>query len=449
MDSQVSPEEIDNCLANGVEWCVQPSDVLQRAVTMDEIPDEKSMDAAIFQLCDGMTSFAEIVRLLSNRRQDSPLSIEEIQRAATRLVLSQRVTLVGPNSAQAILIRGMDDLQEALFERGWAGYDFRFVARGQVRRLPQSLWQGESLAGKSILVHREQGIGDEILYASCFPDLLRDCGHGYISCDTRLAPLFERSFAGATIITAEDEAAERQRWRAIPADYQIPVASIPRYLRRNMGMFPQETAYLVADPQRAEQWRDRFAQLAGIKVGIVWHGGRSETGIRDLPWPILAGLLKLQPVQFVNLQYGDCSKVLKRAHKELGVHIHDWEDSDRWSDIDGLAAQISELDIVLAIPGSTAHLAGALGVPVWFLFTPSWGRFYITTDFEIPWHSSAQVFPTQDGRWTPVISAVRRELERFINEPAARNDSSRTAHADGADERPEQSTPSSPDDHRE
>jgi hypothetical protein len=114
----------------------------------------------------------------------------------------------------------------------------------------------------------------------------------------------------------------------------------------------------------------------------------------------------------VNLQYGDIAPVASRARSELGVEFHDWPAIDVRNDLDDLAARISALDLVVAVPGLAAHLAGALGVPVMIPFTREWGCWWITGGDQAPWYPSATILNAGDGGWSRVAEQLRTAIER-------------------------------------
>jgi hypothetical protein len=276
------------------------------------------------------------------------------------------------------------------------------------------LWDGGPLQGKTLLVHAEQGIGDEIMFASCFPDLLEQAGHLIIDCDARLAPLFSRSFPGASVHGGAQD--EGPAWLdALPrADVQIPAGSLPRYLRPTLEAFPAQAGYLQADPARRELWRQRLAALGpGLKVGISWRGGRDAVQMakRSVPLTQWGPILHVPGVQFVSLQHGDYDAELGQAREQLGVPIQHWPEIDPLTDMDGFAALIAALDLVIAIDNSTVHLAGALNTPVWCLqpFAPDW-RWLLDTE-HCHWYPSLTHFrQPRPGQWQAVLDTAGARL---------------------------------------
>lgn len=325
-------------------------------------------------------------------------------------------------STDEVLVRGCANLRRGRFDVGWAQYEARFAGKGSARPLPQPLWRGESLEGKTILVQREQGVGDEIMFASCFPDLINRCTHCILTCDSRLEALFRRSFPTCSVIAGRPNEDDWPRLRRLQVDYQVPAGNVPRYLRSDISMFPSTRRFLLVDRHAQEAWRARFDQLGdALKIGISWQGGRDLLSLRQAPWDVWREVLIVEGVQFVNLQYGTPSNVLRTIRRKWGVEVHHWDELDLLNDLDGLAAQIAALDLVITVPNTTVHLAGSLGVPLWILFTQEWGCFWILNGVETPWYPSAKVFPTLDGRgWTPVVEQMRDRLAKLVIAKARR-----------------------------
>jgi len=234
------------------------------------------------------------------------------------------------------------------------------------RKIPLPRWEGEILAGRRLLVWREQGLGDEIRFASCYPDLLKHGGNCTIECDPRLVSIFCRSFPSAQIRpeTKDDGAA------AQGADLQIPAGSLPRLFRRTYDSYPAQR-YLEADPVLVEKWRARLAAACeGRKVGICWRSGLI-TRERSRHYPSLrdwADLLRLSGFTFVCLQYGDCNEEIAAVESDFGLRIHRWNDLDLKDDLEQVLALIESLDLVVTASTAVADMAGALGKDTWRLY---------------------------------------------------------------------------------
>lgn len=322
---------------------------------------------------------------------------------------------IKPDAPEPHWDRALDWLVLGDFERGWPEYESRRQGgQGLVqRKFNQPLWQGESLADKTILIHAEQGIGDEIMFASCYNDVIERARHVTIDCAPRLAPLFARSFPRASIRGGAQN--EDPDWlRDMPSiDFQIAAGSLPLHLRNSLSDFPRHTGYLTADPVLANQWADRYRKLGqGIKVGISWRGGHiSKAQKRSTTLDQWQDILEMPNIEWVNLQYGSPAHEIDEVYDRSGVRIHDWEDADALSDLDNFAAQISALDLVISVDNSTVHMAGALAVPTWVLqpYSPDW-RWRIGCE-DSYWYPSVRQFRQQAlGSWHSVFKSVAERL---------------------------------------
>ena len=324
-----------------------------------------------------------------------------------------------PDDADAHLNLATSYLLAGDYGRGWPEYEWRWKrAAKQPRDYSFPRWQGEALAGKTVLAFAEQGIGDEIMFASCLPDLLEQAGTLIIDCEPRLAPLFSRSFPGAVVHGGYQN--EAGGWLAglRPVDVQVPVGSLPLYLRGSRGSFPRRDAYLVPDGRARDDWRQRLEGLGGgMKVGISWKGGGTLLARRQrsLDPGALAGMLQQRDMHVVNLQYGDCREELQRWERDGGCPVHSLPGCDPLADIDGFAALIAALDLVITVDNSTAHLAGALGVTTWLLLpsVPDWR--WLASGSGSPWYSSVRLFRAPAAmQWEAPLGEIARELDRLL-----------------------------------
>jgi tetratricopeptide (TPR) repeat protein len=318
-----------------------------------------------------------------------------------------------PGFADAVINRSYALLLREDYAAGWAEYERRFdIGAMPPRGFPFAPWRGEPLAGKRILVYAEQGLGDEIMFASCLPDLLRVAGHCVIECNTRLAKLFRRSFPRAHVHGAGKD--DDQGWvtELPPLDCQVAIGSLPSYFRRSPTDFPPHRGYLAADAARVGHWRRELAAGSALRVGIAWRGGslRSRQFTRSIALPQWLPLLRQRGAAFYALQYGDTAAELAQMHAQHGVSVrHLGNASD---DLDELAAIISALDLVVSVDNTIAHLAGALGQTVWTLlpFSTEWR--YPRSGEAMPWYPSARLFrQIQPLDWMPVMERAVHALQ--------------------------------------
>jgi len=314
------------------------------------------------------------------------------------------------------------------FERGWEKYEWRwqcdgFEARPTVVDAVAKAWDGSPLEDKTILVYPEQGVGDDVMFASCLPELTLAAKRCIVLTRPRLVPLFARSFPSAEIHPS-DTLHDANRSAALgPVDFQVAAGSLPRFLRPGKESFPDRRAFLIPDPTKLRQWKERLAELGPEpKIGVSWRGGAlpQEVRRRSIPLDHWQPILTTPGLQFVNLQYGQCLDELKRVHQQLGVSIRHWEEVDALDDMETFAAQVAALDLVISIDNSTVHLAGALGVDVWMLsppFSASGWRWLVGRENSL-WYPSLRIFRQQQmGDWNTVLKRVTNELRAVAGLP--------------------------------
>jgi tetratricopeptide (TPR) repeat protein len=301
-------------------------------------------------------------------------------------------------------------LGDARFEEGWREYDYRWMvpAVWKPRLIPFEPWNGQPLEGKTLLVSAEQGLGDEIMFASCIPDVARQARCVIVECDARLQRLFERSFPGTIVIGSERELLVPGQQSLGSIDYHVPLASLPLHLRNRQEDFPRHSGYLHADPNRIEHWRGRLAALgAGRKIGISWRGGTADTrtSMRSLELEQLLPLLRLPGLSFVSLQYGNCAAEIAAVAQRFGVQISFWPEAIE--NYDETAALCCALDQTVSVCTSVIHLNGALGREVWILVpaVPEWRYGY--RGESMPWYPSARLFRQSMGEeWKTVVERL-------------------------------------------
>jgi tetratricopeptide (TPR) repeat protein len=318
-----------------------------------------------------------------------------------------------PGFALARLGRGMLRLACGDFARGWDDYESRYDTEESPRRgFPYPDWEGGPLHGRSVLVYAEQGLGDEIMFASCLPDLLAEARRVVVECDPRLAALFARSFPVATVFGAARDATRDWIDRAGPIDVQVAAGSLPRRYRRAPGDFPRHTGYLRPDPARIDGYRTRLAALGpGRKIGLAWRGGlmRTRRSVRSLEPELLAPLLARTEIQFVSLQHGDAGEDLRRMQAAFGRAPVHWPEVA--SDPEEVAALMSALDATLAVCSAVVHLGGALGTRVIALVPahPEWR--YLEAGERLPWYPSVEVVrQARAGDWSAVVRQASERL---------------------------------------
>jgi len=351
----------------------------------------------------------------------------ELQDAA---VHAARALRTDPDCDPALIARGLVDIAHGNLLEGWRGYERR-LSQSYHRSLEGALglslsrWPEDGVdEGREIVLYGEEGVGDQVMQASCLPDMLARGTRCLVICEPRLVPLLERSFD----VTAYGYDAALNK---IPArahiqncDFVFSMASLFHRFRNRLDDFPDHDGYLRPDPERIAFWRRRYRDLGdALKVGISWRGGarRSARALRSTDLGDWRPVLNVPGVEFVNLQYGECGDDLAAARRESGAVIHDWEEPDPLKDLDEFAAQVAALDLVISIDNSTVHFAGALGVPCWVMLPYAASWIWLRGRDTSPWYPSLRLF--RQGRseaWIDVIERVAAELRGHRASPFPR-----------------------------
>ena len=308
--------------------------------------------------------------------------------------------------------RALGYLLHGDYGRGWPDYELRHVRGGRdVRRefgLP--VWHGTAEGSSSVLVYGEQGLGDEIMFASCIEDMTSRGVGVVLECDARLATLFARSFPAVVVHGAarDGDLAWLKRYPALQS--QIAIGSLPGIFRNKAEDFPRHTGYLVADPVRIDAWRRRLGPTAGLSIGLSWRGGTRKTraDLRSLNVQDYLPLAAFRQHRFVCLQRGDCSEEIAAA-RAAGLEMQSWPEA--LEDTEDTAALISALDLVISVDNTVVHMAGALGKPCFALLSrvPDWR--YRWQGEGVPWYPSVKLFRQSRARdWHQVMAGIAQAL---------------------------------------
>lgn len=302
------------------------------------------------------------------------------------------------------------------YEEGWIGYEKRRLQPDTIRRpFVQPYWDGAPLTGKRILIFGEQGLGDEIMFASCIPEILAGTEQVIIECEPRLARLFARSFSPA-VVHARASLDESDWLQNHPhVDFQVSSGSLPKHFRGSVSAFPLHTGYLCADSERTHSWRRELETLGpGLKIGISWRGGTSKTlrAARSLDILQLTPFTAHPNIKLINLQYGEVEAELEQFRNITGQKIFNYEPAIK--DYDETAALVTALDLVISVQTAVIHLTGALGRPVWVMIPRCAEWRYGHDGTTMPWYPSARLFrQTELGDWESVINNVTAELLKY------------------------------------
>jgi tetratricopeptide (TPR) repeat protein len=341
------------------------------------------------------------------------------------------------------------------FAKGFEYYRWRWYLINQPKRslLAQQtpVWDGSPLAGKTVLVSGEQGVGDEVLFGSMIPDVVAASDRCIIECQPRLVPLFARSFPQAEVIAKEEDDQESVTENI---DYVLPMGTMGKWLRPTLASFENRNgSYITPDAEKVAICRDRYLALASsidpnavedkdsneaqqntqnfsnsnnqtgadrgkpkrnLIVGISWH----SINRKKYPAPLAdwQPILTLPGVTFVDLQYGDWAEELTNIRDRYGVDIYHDENIDQIASIDDFVAQVAAVDLVISISNTAVHMAGALGKPLWLLlpYVPEpW--YWMLDGTTSPWYDSATLFRQELwGDWAGVFDRVAHALSELV-----------------------------------
>ena len=302
--------------------------------------------------------------------------------------------------------------------RGWDEYEWRWRASSRpadFRRYLRPVWQGEPLNGKRILVWREQGLGDELMFLSCVPDLLATGAIVTLLVSPRLVTLVRRAFPGADVLP--DDTGSGQ---AVEFDCHLPLGSLPRRLRPTRASFPPQGDYLEADPAQVAKWRDRLAQLGpGRKVGICWRSGllTPERRRHYAPLDAWAPVWRVPGVVWINLQYDDCEGDLTVIEAAARSRIHRWAGEDLKGDLESVAGLITSLDAVVTAPTVVSSIAGAVGTRAWQLDSGS--DWTALGEDRSPWSPSVRLIRKGAGEagWEAATERLAATLRHWVGDP--------------------------------
>jgi tetratricopeptide (TPR) repeat protein len=314
-----------------------------------------------------------------------------------------------PDHPRAGFAKALLLLLQGNFREGWAAYECRWSSADHatpMRPYLQPAWKGQPIDG-SLLLWPEQGIGDEIMFSSAVPDVIRAGTRCILECDARLKPLLARSFPDIEVIS--DREAGFDPARRIVA--QLPLGSLPGLYRREWSEFASSSSpYLRADSTQREHYRGRYAN-GERTVGLAWFSNNVKTGKgRSIDLEQLKPLFDVPGKRWVSLQYGDAT-ALEAEVAAAGLSLLVDPEVDQLRDMDEFAAQVAAMDLVITIDNTTAHLAGALGVPVWLMlpFAPDWR--WPEFGGGSPWYPSMCIFQQpQPGDWASVVAQVNDAL---------------------------------------
>jgi Flp pilus assembly protein TadD len=327
-------------------------------------------------------------------------TLRSLGRIGEALEFYDKIQAGAPDFAEARWNRAIALLLSGNYAAGWEAYECRWDllrARPRLRSFVQPQWDGSDLAGRTILLHAEQGAGDTIQFVRYAPLVSRLGARVLVECQPSLVDLVAGMQGVDKVVAAGD---------SLPQfDVHLPLLSTPRVFRTSRDNVPATVPYL--QPVRGRKWTGKLSRSKNVmKVGLVWAGGTSDTR-RDCGLAAFGALSGVANVQFVSLQVGDA--VAQLAGKPAAMTLIDA--STGIADFADTAALIDKLDLVISVDTSVAHLAGALAKPVWTLlrFAPDW-RWLLGTK-KSAWYPTMRLYRQHaPGDWSRVIADVAQDL---------------------------------------
>jgi tetratricopeptide (TPR) repeat protein len=346
-------------------------------------------------------------------------ALKESQRWDDALIHATRACELAPANASLRTGLGVLHLLRGEYAQGWAAHEARWndpASMLTAGRPPfgKPQWRGESLAGKTLLVWGEQGMGDVLQFCRFILQLAqrvhREGGRIVWNSFAQMGALLPRNVGehvDAYSVTRDIE--------ALPAfDFELPLVSAPLMLDTRVESIPRAVPYLRAGTDARAAWRARLADEKRLKVGLAWTGSlnHGRNRFRRVGWERDAQAFRdIEGVAFYSLQPGATDDV--DAARAAGLPMTDY--THEWRSFDDTAAFVSELDLVISVCTSAAHLAGALGLRTWVLLdvNPYWT--WMTDRRDSPWYPTATLYrQRQFGDWQPVMDDVARDLRALV-----------------------------------
>lgn len=349
------------------------------------------------------------------------------------LELYRRAISIEPNNALAHWNAGTTLLSLGELSEGWVEWDWgtQTKERSLAQRYTYPMWSGERLHDKTILIYAEQGLGDEILFASCVADIIEQAGRCVIQCDPRLAQLFSRSFPKAIIHGADREESHAWLDEIGCIDYQCPSGSLPRYLRYRLDQFHNHSGYLKYSPDKKIEWQRKISEQGqGLRIGLAWRGfkidfRRAASYTNLINW---TPILTVPGITFVSLQTGDVREEINQVRRETKANIVHFQELDFANDIDSLAALTASLDLVLSPEMTVYNLAGSVGVPTWVLASYAMKRPWAALGTQyLPWYPSVRLYQqATPGDWSELFERTGTDLKNYLKKASRKDSASMT-----------------------
>lgn len=375
---------------------------------------------ALLRVDDALCAYDQALNIDADNYQvwcSKAILLYSIKRYDEAITCYQKALIICPDYVEASFNMASIHLLQMDFNRGWGKYCDRWLTKASdVPRLTtqQPLWEGRCSEDVNLLIWAEQGIGDQILYASIFDTVKPLLPKITLATDMKLSALFKRSFPDFDYVSDQHIIAHEA------FNTHIPMAGLGKFFRQSVVDFGKaKYPYLFADQERVHDLRHKIQTKMNnqqkLICGLSWESKNSAASEnKSIRLIELSSILNLAHCHFVDLQYGDTSVERLNIQKQLGIVINKLDEVDNYQDIDDLAALICACDIVVTISNTTAHLAGALGKDTLLLSPYSLGKFWYWHHInEVSlWYPSVRVFEQATyNDWSTPIGRAKLALE--------------------------------------
>lgn len=377
--------------------------------------------SALGRHAEALATYQEAERLVDpnnlpqvmNIQRNIAVALQHVGRIDEAMEYHVRMLRLAPNDVDTIWNRSHIYLAHGHYLQGWAAYEVRLELSKQWKeferhRKSRPFWDGLPFKGKKLLIWDEQGIGDMMQFIRFVPMVKALGGTVVVEIRHRLLGLFSTA-DGFDEIISRNEAARRKS----EFDLFIPMMSLPGVLEIRDHNLPVKVPYLHAEPERVARWKERLAGDDKLKVGLVWTGnpGNKSMWHRSIKLDKLLPWFDVPGVSLYSLQFGASEEELADIPDDMELtHL-----GEEVAEFEELAAAAENMDLILTVDTAMAHLAGALGLPVWVMlaFPADWR--WRLDDEDTPWYPTLRLFrQEQTDEWKPVLTHVRDELRKLV-----------------------------------
>jgi tetratricopeptide (TPR) repeat protein len=335
-------------------------------------------------------------------------ALQSVRRYAESRTAFDAAVRLKPDFAVARLNRALSILRDGEFREGWREFEWRFLCQDyRLASMGCSTWMGEPLDGRTILLRTEQGLGDTIQFIRYAPLVKQRGGRVLVECQEAICELVSRC-----------DGVEKVYPRGAPLphiDTQIPLMSLPNVFETTIASIPAQSPYLTADCELVEKWRERLRPLGQLVVGIAWQGNKKFQAdhLRSLPVKEFRPLGEVPDVALVSLQK---NVGVEQLTEDLGFNVHQYTDElDASGPFRDTAAIIMACDLVVTSDTAIAHLAGALGKPVWVALSYSADWRWLVSGEQCPWYPTMRLFRQAAYKdWASVFDRMADELTHLV-----------------------------------